>query len=358
MINRLLLLRNKIIKEYGSIVANNNNYVGVCRAQNGKIYFSPYMIPSFDERILIFDEDTKNVEYKSFDGNNVIPGPLLYQYFQGVVDGGNNKLYFAPFGGRNMMTYDYVSDTISYGPNLNYTPINGGASLNGCFLAEDGNVYMIPYQRNTFVRVNIIDDTVTLFGSTVVGSRLGGVYAPNGYLYQPPSSTSSFMKIHPVTEVQTTFGNFGSGFLRWINGCNGLDGKIYFAPVTANTILVLDTADDSFYQIPITGLSGSSYCANLQLAPNGNIYGFPYSANGFIEISTRTNTARMFKLGSYSESYHGNCLSLLGLVGASRNNGSITIIENIGNITDEMITIPNDVSTIASSLYNIYQTTL
>lgn len=356
MINRLVLLRNKVVKDYGSLTPNNNNYVGVCRGQNGKVYFSPYSFPSPVESILAVDENTKDFEYIPFSGSQ-IQSVSPYQYFQGVVDGGNNKLYFSPFGGKIMMIYDYVSDTITYGSNLNYAPING-ASLNGCFLAEDGNVYLIPYNRDTFVRVNTTNDTTTLFGSTVPGARLGGVYAPNGYLYQPPSSTSSFMKIHPVTGVQTTFGNLGSGFLRWINGCNGLDGKIYFAPVTANTILVLDTSDDSFTQIPIVGLGGSSYCANLQLAPNGNIYGFPFSANGFIEISTRTMAARMFKMGSNTSSYHGNCLSSMGLVGASRNKGAVTIIENIGNVTTDMITIPTNISTIASSLYNLYQTTL
>jgi hypothetical protein len=356
MINRQLLFRNKVVKDYGSLLTNNNSYVGVRRAQNGKIYFAPYSFPNPINSVLVLDESTKTFSTVPFNGT-AIQSVAPYQYFQGVVDGGNGKLYFSPFGGRVLMIYDYINDVITYGSNLNYAPA-GGASLNGGFLASDGNVYLIPYNRNTFVRINTINDSTTLFGTTTAASRLGGVYAPNGFLYQPPSSISSFLKINPINGTQSTFGNFGSGLLRWINGCNGLDGKIYFAPLLTNTILVLDTSNDSFFQIPITGLGGSAYCANLQLAPNGNIYGFPYSANGFIEISTRTSTARMFKIGSYDSSYHGNCISSLGLVGAPRNKNTVSIIENIGNVTSEMLAIPVDVSTIASSLYNLYQSTL
>lgn len=329
-----------------------NGHIGGCYSPyNNKVYFAPYQT----DYIIEFDFEMKISTKIYFDTNIVgsIAQTIIPQYCQGAVYAPNNKIYFVPYCATHLIIYDLISETFEYVPG--FSGINEG-KYNGGVIANDGFLYLIPYNSSSVCKIDLSDNSISFFGSTGL-THLGGCLAINNNIYQAPIAGVSFRRINLTTNTVGTFGNLGSGSFRWINGCNGLDGRIFFPPLLGNTILILDPSTETWQQISISGLSGSSYFGNLQLAPNGNLYGFSYSSTRFVEVIPSVNLARSFYVNG-SNIYHGNVYCEKGIIGVPRQTNLIKRLENIGKHSSEMITFPLDVSTISTSIWNKFQQTL
>lgn len=325
-----------------------NEFVGgaYCPA-NGKTYFAPYQTSGY---IGEYDPITNLVTNIPF--NTTIVGSVSGSFYcQSVVYAPNNKMYFIPWNATHIIVYDVVLGTFEYIAGFSQA---SEAKFNGAVIANDGFIYFIPFQANYVTRLDTTLNTITTFGTVVPQANLGGVLFSDNCIYQAPGNGSSFRRINLNTFQITTFGNLGVGTLKWLNGCNGLDGKIYYPPLFRNTVLVLDPLTQTTVQIPISGLGGSIFFANLQLAPNGNLYGFSYSASRFLEVIPTKSIARSFYLNG-SNIYHGNIYSPQGILGVPRTASFIKLLTNIGLHKSEYTTFPNDVSTIASSSWNKFQ---
>jgi hypothetical protein len=330
-----------------------DGHVGGCYSPyNNKIYFAPYRATFVTE----FDPVTKSTTRLFFDTNIVTHLGTIPQYAQGAVYAPNNKIYFIPFSSTKLIVYNLITQSFEY-ISSSYLEIINESKFNGGIIANDGKLYLIPYSADRVGIVDISTDTISYFGNFASLTHLGGVYAENNKIFQAPISGVSFREIDLLTNTISTFGNLGTGSFRWLNGCNGLDGNLYFPPLLANTVLKLNPFTKTFSQISISGLSGSSYYGNLQLAPNGNLYGFSFDATRFLEVIPSKNLARSFYVNG-SNRYHGNIYCEQGAVGVPRNTSLIKIIENIGIHNSQMITFPTDVSTISTSVWNKYQQTL
>jgi len=320
---------------------------------NGKTYFAPYQAAGY---IGEYNPVTKAITDIPFNTTIVgfVPSSVTPQYCQGVVYAPNNKMYFIPFNATHIIVYDVVAQTFEY-----ISGFSGGSEgkFNGGVIANDGFLYMIPWSSGFVTRVDIVANTTTMFGAPSATTHLGGVLYSDNCIYQAPSSTNTFRKINLTTEVITTFGSLGFGALKWINGCNGLDGKIYYAPLLANTVLVLDPVAQTSIQLTISGLGGSAYFGNLQLAPNGNLYAFSYQATRFLEVIPSKGIARSFYLNG-SNIYHGNTYTPQGILGVPRQATLIKLLTNIGLHNSDYTTFPVDVSTISTSSWNKFQQTL
>jgi hypothetical protein len=331
-----------------------NEFVGGAYCpQNGKTYFAPYQAAGY---IGEYDPSTKLITDIPFDTAVVgsITGAGNRQYCQGVVYAPNNKMYFIPYNASHIIVYDVINFTFQY-----IAGFSGGSEgkFNGGVIASDGFLYMIPWQATNITRIDTALNTITTFGEIVANRNLGGVLFSDNCIYQPPTAHFAFRKIDLTTEAITTFGNFGNSSVRWINGCNGLDNKIYYAPLIANTVLILDPVNQTSVQLNISGLGGSAFYGNLQLAPNGNLYALSFSANRFLEVIPGRGIARSFYLNG-NNIYHGNSYSPQGILGVPRTASRIKLITNIGLHKSEYTTFPSDLSTIAASDWNKFQQTL
>jgi hypothetical protein len=117
----------------------------------------------------------------------------------------------------------------------------------------------------------------------------GGVLAPNGNIYFCPVSATNILVLNPSTGVTSnitggaTYQSFG-----WAGGVLAPNGNIYFGPQDASNILVLN---------PNTGVTsnltgGATWATNGWLggvlAPNGNIYYAPFNSSSVLVLNTTT----------------------------------------------------------------------
>ena len=84
----------------------------------------------------------------------------------------------------------------------------GGGAWFGGVLGPDGNIYGIPYNATTILKINPITGvaTTSAMGATLPGGAawLGGVLGPDGNIYGIPYNTTTILKINPITGVATT----------------------------------------------------------------------------------------------------------------------------------------------------------
>ena len=107
-------------------------------------------------------------------------------------------------------------------------------------------------------------------------------------------------------------------------GINALNGKIYFIPEDEVYVLELDPTQTQLKSTTFGSLSGTTKWLGGVLAPNGLIYGIPYSSLTWLRINPYNRTAVAFTAGaSVSGLYKGGILTPNGLIVApSGNNAS------------------------------------
>lgn len=90
------------------------------------------------------------------------------------------------------------------------------------------------------------------------------------------------------TDSVTTFGSVGTAQNKWCYGVLAANGKIYCRPISATSILVINTLNDT--TTTIGGVSGSWPWSNFVLGVDGYIYGAPLYASTFIKMDPSNNT--------------------------------------------------------------------
>lgn len=137
--------------------------------------------------------------------------------------------------------------------------------------------------------------TVELIGTTYAGddAKWGhGVIAPNGKIYFAPLTRTSVLVVDPSTDTTTTIGSVStSGGASWVGCVLATDGKIYCAPGTKNTVLIINPMNDTVSESADLGtLSGAFFGTQLRyngaiLAQNGDIYCIPFAATAVLRIT-------------------------------------------------------------------------
>jgi streptogramin lyase len=191
----------------------------------------------------------------------------------------------------------------------------GASAYVGSVMATNGHMYFVPFFATQGVmKLNIGDNTTTFFGSpkyTYFGNR-GGVLAPNGKIYCIPTYHESVTVIDTNDDTVSFIDTIISGHYKWIGGVLLPNGKIYCAPYQqGDSILIIDTNDDSFYTIPGGETNGGGgHWISATLASDGKtVYCAPYGNSQILKIDTETDTVSKF--GSF--------------VGAGKYSSSITI---------------------------------
>lgn len=122
------------------------------------------------------------------------------------------------------------------------------------------------------------------FGAT--NQYLAGVLAPNGKIYFIPYNASTVLVVDPITNTSYTFGNIttaesGISNGRYFGGVLAPNGKIYCAPGNASKVLVIDPVTETISYLATDLGTTAAKWANGCLAPNGKIYCAPSQTAGF-----------------------------------------------------------------------------
>jgi hypothetical protein len=133
------------------------------------------------------------------------------------------------------------------------------------------------------------------------GRYVGAITAPNGKIYFVPFGASSVMVVDPSNSDAIATFAFGKNVSTSFYGAAlGLDGKIYCPPSGETYCLVIDPNTNTCSSIVATAGSGNFSGSNTPfLAPNGKIYSFDGgSLYHIIDPSNNTATKNMTLAGA------------------------------------------------------------
>lgn len=313
------------------------------------------------------------------------------KWYGGALSPINNAIYCAPRDATSILKIDSLTGNSSL---ITGIP-TGSIKYYGAVTGVDGKVYIIPANRNDVILIDPNDDSYTFLPTGLTGNQKyqGGVLAPNGCIYCAGFNIAPFLKINTFTNEITSFGNIGgsgkfvggvlapNGFIyfipffhpnvikfNWQNdtweeiprpraenvgGVVANNQKIYFSPLSGSTIGVLDTKDDSVYTISGIGGAGNK-CFGAVSAPNGRVYLIPRSYNQLVEINPVNDSLRFFPVSG--NDWIGGILSSNNEIFCVPYSGQrIMKISNIGNANIDNFEIPDPISELVNSNWNIWQ---
>ena len=247
-----------------------------------------YCIPSNAKEVLKVDLSTFttsliNIEipkqYTDFDLD-------LSNKWYGGIRGKDNAVYGVPYKSGSVLRIDTESDSATLvGPDFG----SGKWNWHGGIEAS-GSIYAFPSHSNFVLKIDTTNKSrgqdCTLLpiprapSDTVQNYKwLGGSVGFDGNIYGMPCDSSSILKINVETNECTTFGDTGDGKSKWQGAVLARDGCLYAIPSHGRHVLRINTsptvADEesnayellghlpfgkSKYQGGFVGNGGSIYC--------------------------------------------------------------------------------------------------
>jgi hypothetical protein len=276
-------------------------FYGGVLAPNGKIYGMPLT----GGEILEIDPSNNTTK--------VIPvtGYTNEQWFGGVL-GLNGKIYGMPRDGKILeidSSVTPVKTKITHIPEITNEKFSGGV------LAPNGNIYGMQSTGDKMLEIDFSDPRGVNYNliPSINIYLTGGALGPNGKIYGIPNYSNSVVEID--TSAPFSSGNSNPAddnprlipFLNsmggaWSGGVLGPNGKIYGIPINGNNILEIDPSapfssgninptDDNPKLIPFLNSRNGTWNGGA-LAPNGKIYGVPYTGTtSILEIDPENTSA-------------------------------------------------------------------
>jgi hypothetical protein len=230
----------------------------------------------------------------------------------GLVCGQDGNIYTIPGNQRSVIKIDPISQSFTtFSENFGGFEDDADSSvlntkwLGGC-LSTNGKIYGIPYTYDKILVINPKTGTastseISTGFTTSFGKWAGGVLSSDGNIYGIPWKSTTILKINPTTNTTSTFGSVTGG---WWGGCLAPNGKIYCSPYDGNKtkfILKIDSLTDTITTIgPISDslFTDNTGWQGAVLAPNGKIYCSPLGGKGILEIDPQNDTFNVIGIGS------------------------------------------------------------
>ncbi|KAL7504022.1 hypothetical protein ACHAXN_001722 [Cyclotella atomus] len=274
-----------------------------------------YCIPSNADRILKVDLISMSTSYLSIPSlTTTAPLSLSNKWYGGIL-GDDNAIYGVPYAAGSVLRIDANFDTISllgeYGTNqYNW---HGGILANGSLYAFPAHAEAV-LKIDTAVGLNDGERLSTLpiqrahydLDGVARYKWLGGSMGADGNVYGMPSDASSILRIDTTTNEVTTFGcveatinDYSSNDSvpeknKWQGGVLAKDGYIYAVPSNARGILRIDSRPELVTSIAAHDPARVSVIGNLPdtkdkwqggfLVGNGSIYGIPENCDKVLEV--------------------------------------------------------------------------
>ena len=154
----------------------------------------------------------------------------------------------------------------------------------------DDCIYGIPFKARRVVKFNPVDKSWKEIGPDFGAGGYKwhrGVLANNGIIYCIPYYSVKFLKIDTVNETVTLLDTElpETGDTRWSPGALAHDGCIYFMPYNACRILRFDPEDESVASVGEDLGEGCEKYENTVLGTNGWLYGIPYGSDRIVRFN-------------------------------------------------------------------------
>ena len=167
---------------------------------------------------------------------------------------------------------------------------------------------------------------------------VGDVNITGSYLPFPPLTfQTNGRHMFPADTADTSSIAGLGGTLKWIGGVLAPNGKIYGIPYSSTSVLIIDPVANTANTTAITGLGSGNKWLGGVLAPNGKIYGMPLDASSVLIIDPVTNTANTTTITGLSGlgKWNGGVLAPNGKIyGIPYSSPSVLIIDPVTNTAD------------------------
>jgi hypothetical protein len=204
-------------------------------------------------------------------------------------------------------------------------------------------------EYNLFTQFSVLTSSIniTFTNSTGNANWAGGVLAPNGKIYGIPDTATGILIIDTLTDTTSSSnmgvqmgGDTGPTLLdnKWWGGVLAPNGKIYGIPFSNRSrgisILTIDTLTNT-----ATASDRGIDFSDLRkwiggvLAPNGKIYGIPHNSTDILIIDTITDTVTRSTMGATltgTQKWYGGVLGSDGMIyGMPVDSNDILIIDPV-----------------------------
>ncbi|KAL3793059.1 hypothetical protein HJC23_003067 [Cyclotella cryptica] len=279
-----------------------------------------YCIPSNAKQVLKVDLTTMTTSYISIPPSTLCNpkehANLLEhtnKWYGGIL-GRDNAIYGIPYAASSVLRINANDDTASllgdYGSNM--------YNWHGGVLAKNGAIYAFPAHAEEVLKIDTMPNIeeqnrlmllpIQRAEYDVDGVRrykwLGGSLGADGNVYGMPSDATSVLRINIENDEVNTFGyvksscdngETGGGYLeknKWQGGVLGKDGFVYAVPSNARGVLRIDTrATTPNHSLDPSRVACIGDLPEMKdkwqggfLVRRGAIYGIPENSNRILEL--------------------------------------------------------------------------
>ncbi len=278
------------VTQLGDLPAGPWNWHGGALAANQNIY----CIPSNSEQVLKINTQT---------GECSLIGPKLpgkNKYYGGIL-GDDGCIYGMPYKASAVLKIDPKDDKIT---TLGSFSKGFGENWHGGLKSPQNScIYAFPANAESVLCIDPATEIVTeLRPDNMSGMKgkykwLGGCLDKYGNVYAVPSDTTTVLKIKPKSGKVTTFGNVPPTINKWQGGVRGDNGKIYCIPSDADNILVIDPETDELELIG-DGIIPKNVKDKWQggFLVDGIIYAIPENADTLLKLEVATHKIELVNL--------------------------------------------------------------
>ena len=252
---------NASSSNFTSDMSNTNGSFGVVSMPNDKIFITDYG----DGKHWILDPTDDSMSSVASGAGTIDLTECTLGLDGNVWIGGRNT--------RDLYWYNFTSGSV--GTVTNVFPST--YYVNSMETLPDGNIMCVPSGVSgtdlTIFSFNPSTGTATDMGQdiSVTNAQVYATLALNGDVYLPPLSGANthVLKYDYSADSWSSINVSGVG---WAGGVTAPNGKLYFAPSAAETILVIDPSDDSTSTIGSFATGGTSKFRRGHLGADGRIY--------------------------------------------------------------------------------------
>lgn len=219
---------------------------------------------------------------------------------------------------------EFVSQTDF--PLDTWIPVNKTEAYGGATLADNGFIYCAPAKTGSVLKLNEdyelgtntqSEIEILPYSYTYSSLYSNVICAQNGKLYFIPDTADKVLVVDPQNDDEFYYieeeVEVGATLKKWFGATLHPDGKIYCAPYYSETMLVIDTSNDTVELLE--GFASGVTWAGACLAPNGNIFFAPEQGGLVLEFNPTTGDKTYHVV---SGNYRGICPSPDGSIYMSR----------------------------------------
>ena len=267
---------NRSVSTWGASGTAQNKWIGGALAPNGKIYCAP------DNASTVLEIDPINKTHVAFGALGTVFGKWQGAFCHPL----NGKIYCFPTNATSILEINPETRALRH----IYLDILTSKDWSKGVYHPNGYIYMLPLKGTQIAEVDVLNETYSLFGTLPASTSTKYNYPvvhPNGNIYCAAGYAANHIKINPTTrEIEYSEHSSGTvGSIKWAGGAVGPNGKLYFVPYGAQSIIEIDPDTLAVLAVAtFTTMAGK--WRGMNMTPNGKLYAIPGYAASVVEVDT------------------------------------------------------------------------